>query len=165
MNKLVVLACALALGLLGACASMEDGKKSGEDSAKMAKKEMAKKAAPAKKKKKKKLPASGSPFTVYFKLNSIDLTDSSQGDLFDIMQKVRVYKPKTVVVEVHSDLTGTSQQNKLISEKRGSDLAAKLKSAGAKVVVTEIIGDAQPIVDTKKASQANRRAIISFKKK
>lgn len=60
MKQILILACALAVGALGACASMESG--SGKSDT------MAKKAdAPKKEKKKKKLPASGSPFTVYFK--------------------------------------------------------------------------------------------------
>jgi outer membrane protein OmpA-like peptidoglycan-associated protein len=155
--------CALAIGVLGACASMESGSGKGGTSAKMAKKEMA--AKPKKKKKKKKRPASGTPFTVYFKLNSVDLTEKSQGDLFDIMQKVRVYKPKTVEVIAHTDLSGSPAGNLKISKERADALAKQLKSAGAKKVVAMGVGSAEPIVDTKKPNQANRRAIIIFKKK
>lgn len=157
MKQILILACALAVGALGACASMESG--SGKSDT------MAKKADAPKKKKKKKLPASGSPFTVYFNSNSAELTDKSQGDMFDIMQKVRVYKPKSVHITTHTDLTGSPASNKKMSEKRAANLAAKMKGAGAKTITTEAMGDTQPIVDVKGPSAANRRGIIVFKKK
>ena len=162
MRILLIMVCSLALGVLGACESMDAGSKKGEAGAKMAKKDAA---AKPKKKKKKKLPASGSPFTVYFKLNSVELTEKSQGDLFDIMQKVRVYKPKTVEVIAHTDLSGSPAGNLKMSEERADDIAKKMKSAGAKNVVAKGVGSAEPIVDTKAPNQANRRAIIIFKKK
>ena len=155
--------CALSLGVLGACESMPSGAKKGEAGAKMAKKEAA--AKPKPKKKKKKLPPSGSPFTVYFKLNSVELTEKSQGDLFDIMQKVRVYKPKTVEIIAHTDLSGSPAGNLKMSQERADDLAKKMKSAGAKKVDAKGVGSADPVVDTKAANQANRRALIIFKKK
>jgi len=157
MKQILILACALAVGALGACASMESGTGKSDT--------MAKKAdAPKKKKKKKKAP-SGSPFTVYFKQNSAELTEKSQGSMFDIMQKVRVYKPKSVHIVAHTDLTGSAEANKKMSEKRAANLAKKMKGAGAKTVTTEAAGDTQPIVNVKGASAANRRGIIIFKKK
>ncbi len=157
MKQILILACALAVGALGACASMESG--SGKSDT------MAKKADAPKKKKKKKKPASGSPFTVYFKQNSAELTEKSQGAMFDIMQKVRSHKPKSVHIVAHTDLTGSAEANKKMSEKRAANLAKKMKSAGAKTVTTEAAGDTQPIVDVKGPSAANRRGIIIFKKK
>ena len=117
-----------------------------------------------KKKKKKKKPASGSPFTVYFKSNSVDLTDASEGSLFDIMQKVRPYKIKKVTLYVHSDLAGTPAQNMKISEKRGAKLADSMKGAGVKEVNVVAVGDKEPIVETRRPNQTNRRAIIVFHK-
>lgn len=157
MKQILILACALAVGALGACASMESS--SGKSDT------MAKKADAPKKKKKKKKPASGSPFTVYFKQNSSVLTDKSQGSMFDIMQKVRSHKPKSVHVVAHTDLTGSAEANKKMSEKRAANLVKKMKGAGAKVVTMEALGDTQPIVDVKGPSAANRRGIIIFKKK
>ena len=151
MKRLVVLASVLALGFLGACASMDEGME--------AKKPAAKPAAPAK----KKLPPSGSPFTVYFKNNSTDLTEKSHGDLFDILQKVGPYKPKEVVINVYSDLTGSPDYNKKLAEKRGKFLQSEIKDAGAKKITVNAVGAADPIVDRKGKVDANRRAVISFK--
>ena len=164
MRQLLIILCALSFGMVGACESMDKGSMSSKDSMKMAKKDAMKAPAKKKKKKKKKKPASGSPFTVYFKSNSVDLTDSSEGSLFDIMQKVRPYKIKKVTLYVHSDLAGTPAQNMTISEKRGAKLAESLKGAGVKEVVVVAVGDKEPIVETRSANQTNRRGIIVFHK-
>jgi len=116
----------------------------------------------AKKKSKRKV-ASGSPFTVYFKFDSTDLTDASNGAMFDIMQKIRSHKPKTVSVVAHSDLAGDSKYNKALSEMRAFAVQKLLNGAGAKQVNVVAKGDSEPIVDTKKPSQTNRRAVIIFK--
>lgn len=155
MKTLVVLASVLAIGLLGACANMESGSMKKADAKPAAKK-------PAKK---KKLPPSGSPFTVYFKNNSVDLTEKSHGDLFDVMQKIRVYKPKAIKISVYSDLTGSAAYNKDLAEKRGKMLADELKSAGGKGVSVDAVGAADPLIDRPGKVDANRRAIIVFKKK
>lgn len=152
MKRLVVLASILAVGFLGACANMESGSMKKAD------------AKPAAAKKKKKLPPSGSPFTVYFKNNSVDLTEKSHGDLFDILQKIRVYKPKAISVSVYSDLTGSAAYNKQLAEKRGKMLASELKDAGGKKIAVNAVGAESPLVDRKGKVDANRRAVISFKK-
>lgn len=150
MKRFVVLASIIAVGLLGACANMESGDM---------KKAEAKPAAA----KKKKLPPSGSPFTVYFKNNSVDLTEDSHGDIFDILQKVGVYKPKEVVISVYSDMTGSAAYNKMLAEKRGKYLQSEIKDAGAKKITVNPVGAADPIVEKKGKVDANRRAVISFK--
>lgn len=153
MKRFVVLASVLAIGLLGACANMEADKM---------KKAEAKPAAAAKPAK-KKLPPSGSPFTVYFKNNSVDLTEKSHGDLFDVLQKIRVYKPKAIKVSVYSDLTGSAAYNKELAEKRGKMLADELKDAGGKDISVDAVGAADPVIDRPGKVDANRRALISFK--
>lgn len=117
------------------------------------------------KKKKKKKASSKSPYTVYFKFDSTDLTDKSEGALYDVMQDVRKFKPKAVHVIAHTDLSGNADYNAKLAEKRAADLEKKLKDAGAKNVTVEARGATDPIVDTSKPNQPNRRAIIVFKKK
>jgi OOP family OmpA-OmpF porin len=118
---------------------------------------------PEKKKKKKRKVASGSPFTVYFKFDSTELTDASNGSMFDIMQKIRSHKPKTVSVVAHTDLAGAAKYNKAWSDLRAAALEKLLKGAGAKNINLMSMGDSDPIVDTKKPNQTNRRAVIIFK--
>lgn len=154
MKRLAVLISVLAFGFLSACANMESEKKMAAAAEKPA----------AAAKKKKKMPPSGSPFTLYFKNNSVDLTEKSHGELFDILQKLRVYKPKTVAINVYSDLTGTPEYNKQLAEKRGKELESEFKSAGAKDVQVNAIGAADPLINRKGKVDANRRAVVSFKK-
>jgi outer membrane protein OmpA-like peptidoglycan-associated protein len=115
-------------------------------------------------KKKKRSVASGSPFTVYFKFDKAALTKESEGALYDIMQKVRLNKPKKVHIIAYTDLSGKNPYNDKLAEMRAQDLAKKIKSAGAKVVTTAAPGAKDPVVDTKKPNQTNRRAIIIFAK-
>jgi outer membrane protein OmpA-like peptidoglycan-associated protein len=150
MKRLVILASVLALGFLGACANMQSAEKKAE--AKPA----------AKPAEKKKLPPSGSPFTVYFKNNSVDLTEKSHSDFYDILTKVGTYKVQEVNVRVYSDLTGSPAYNKKLAEKRGEWLKDAIKDAGAKKINIEPIGAADPVVDKKGKVDANRRAVIVF---
>ena len=121
---------------------------------------MASLAAPAKKKVSKG--PSGSPFTVYFKFNSNELTETSQGAIFDIMQKLGTHKPKTVRIVAHADKSGAAKYNKALSEMRAAALEKMLKDAGAKKINTSAMGDTEPLVDTDKPNQTNRRAVIVF---
>jgi outer membrane protein OmpA-like peptidoglycan-associated protein len=152
MKRLVILASVLAFGLLGACASMES---------KEPMKEAAKPAAKAK----KPLPPSGSPFTVYFKNNKVDLTEKSHSDFFDILSKVGTYKVPEVTVTVYSDLTGSPAYNKKLAEKRGKWLEEAIKDAGAKKINIVAAGSTDPVVNKKGKVDANRRAVITFEEK
>lgn len=157
MRYLLPLLAALSLVLVGACSTPEETTQTTASTG-------AAKPAPAKKKK-KKLPPSGSPFTVYFKYDSTDLTEPSQGTIFDILQKVRIYKPKLVDIVAHADKPGTDAYNMNLSQERADALAKMFKGAGAKKVRALGVGEREPIVDTEKPNQTNRRAIITFKKK
>lgn len=157
MRYLLPLLAALSLVLVGACSTPEETTQTTASTG-------AAKPAPMKKKK-KKLPASGSPFTVYFKYDSTDLTEPSQGTIFDILQKVRIYKPKLVDIVAHADKPGTDEYNMNLSQERADALAKMFKGAGAKKIRALGVGEREPIVDTEKPNQTNRRAIITFKKK
>ena len=151
MKRLVVLVLLVALGFLGACAGMEEEKKA-----------EAKPAAAAKPAEKKPLPPSGSPFTVYFKNNSPDMTEKSHSDFYDILTKVAPYKVQEVTVRIYSDLTGSPEYNKKLAEKRGEYFVEAFKDAGAKKVNIVPVGAADPVVDKKGKVDANRRAVIVF---
>jgi len=159
MRYLLPLIAALGLVFVGACSTSEEAAQTTASTG-------AAKPAPAKKEvKKKKLPPSGSPFTVYFKFDSTDMTEESHGAIFDILQKVGTYKPKAVEIIAHTDKPGTDEYNMKLSQKRADALADMVKGAGAKTVRTVAMGEKEPVVDTPKKNQTNRRAIISFLKK
>jgi outer membrane protein OmpA-like peptidoglycan-associated protein len=118
-----------------------------------------------KKKKKKKKASSKSPYTVYFKFDSADLTPKSEGAFNNLVQDVQKFKPKSVHVIAYTDLSGNADYNAKLAEKRAAEIQKKLKGAGAKNVTVEAKGAVDPIVDTGKPNQPNRRAIVVFKKK
>lgn len=165
MKHAVIVLSALIFGLLGGCESMGSGDKPASAANPAEAKMTAKPAKAAAEPKKKKLPPSGSPFTVYFKADSVEMTENSQGSMFDIMQKIRVYKPKTIHIEAHSDKTGSAESNMRMATKRAEDLQDKLKKAGAKNVTFQAHGESQPLIDLDGPIAANRRAIIIFKEK
>lgn len=117
---------------------------------------------PAKRKKTATKP-SGSPYTVYFRFDSVSLTEKSEGALYDIMQDIRLHKPKDIVITAYTDLVGNKTYNLNLAELRGKNIEDKLKSAGAKSVTVLAKGATDPVVDTTKPNQPNRRAIITFK--
>lgn len=156
MRYLLPLLAALSLVLVGACSTPEETSDTTASTGAVK--------APAKKKKKKRK-ASGSPFTVYFKYDSTDMTEKSHGAIFDILQKVRQYKPKRIEIIAHADKPGSDEYNMNLSQERADALAKMFKGAGGKKIKALGVGESNPIVDTEDRSQTNRRGIISFKKK
>jgi len=153
MKRLVVVASVLSLAFLSGCASMEGEKKA-----------EAKPAPAAAKPEKKPLPPSDSPFTVYFKSNSVNMTEKSESDFYDVLSKVGKYKVTDVKVSVYSDLTGSPEYNMKLAKKRGEWLEDALKDAGAKKIEIIPVGAADPVVDKKGKVDANRRAVVVFLK-
>lgn len=110
----------------------------------------------------KAMPPSGSPFTVNFKFDSVDLTDKSQSELAKVLEKVSVYKPKTITITAHTDLVGGEKYNEALSQKRAAAIKNALENAGTSAIVADGVGTADPAIKTEKASLKNRRAVIVF---
>ena len=108
------------------------------------------------------MPPSGSPFTVNFKFDSVDLTDKSQSELAKVLEKVSVYKPKTITITAHTDLVGGEKYNEALSQKRAAAIKSALEKAGTAAIVADGVGTADPAIKTEKASLKNRRAVIVF---
>ena len=81
-----------------------------------------------------------------------------------IGQDVRLFKPKKVTISAYTDLTGNKAYNMKLAEERAKALEKQLKSAGAKDVSVLAKGAVDPVVDTPKPNQPNRRALIVFTK-
>lgn len=102
------------------------------------------------------------PQTVYFKFNSTELTAKSEGELADIIKEAKLAKPKTVKVITYTDLAGDKGYNLKLAGMRGDALENKLKEAGAMVIRVDARGAVEPVVDTSKPNQENRRAVLIF---
>ena len=100
--------------------------------------------------------------TVYFKFNSTELTETSQKDIAGVIDEYKLAKPKTVQIISYTDLSGDKAYNTKLAAMRGKAIEDKLKDAGADVIKVDARGPAEPVVDTEKPNQENRRAVIIF---
>lgn len=100
--------------------------------------------------------------TVHFKFDSTELTEQSQSQMAEIVRDVKLEKPKTVQVITYTDLAGSKDYNTKLAAMRGKSIEDKLKDAGAEVVRVDARGPVDPVVDTSKPNQENRRAVIIF---
>lgn len=100
------------------------------------------------------------PQTVHFKFDSTELTPKSQGELADLIREVKLEKPRTIKIISYTDLSGDKAYNAKLATMRGQSIESKLKDAGAQVIRVDARGPVEPIVDTEKPNQKNRRAVI-----
>jgi OOP family OmpA-OmpF porin len=100
------------------------------------------------------------PQTVRFKFDSTELVPKSQEELADIIREIKLSKPKTVRIVSYTDLSGNKAYNAKLAAMRGESLEAKLKDAGARLIRVDARGAVDPIVDTDRPNQQNRRAVI-----
>jgi OmpA-OmpF porin, OOP family len=104
------------------------------------------------------------PQTVQFKFNSTELVPKSQGELADLIREVKLSKPKTIKIISYTDLSGDKAYNAKLAAMRGKSLETKLMDAGAQVIKVDARGPVDPVVDTEKPNQENRRAVIILEK-
>jgi len=117
--------------------------------------------------------SSGIRFTfsseILFPTNSSYLNDSSKGKIQEVAKVIQnKYPDRKILVEGHSDKTGTSKYNLWLSEKRAVSVQVYLSSLGipAKNIKTAGQGDSRPIADnnTKEGRSINRRVEVTVLK-
>ncbi len=102
-----------------------------------------------------------SPYTVYFKFNSTDLTADSEKTLADAIASAAKMKLDVKVV-AHTDAAGDPAYNKKLSMARADAIAAKMKKAGVSSVSVAADGESMLAVKTADGVKEakNRRAVI-----
>ena len=117
--------------------------------------------------------ASGIRFTfsseILFPTNSSYLNEKSKSRIDDAAKVIRdKYADRKVLVEGHSDKTGTSEYNLWLSEKRAASVKTYLVGLGIPEtnVKTSGLGDGSPIADnkTKEGRLINRRVEVTVLK-
>lgn len=117
--------------------------------------------------------ASGIRFTfsseILFPTNSSYLNEKSKSRIDDVAKVIRdKYADRKVLVEGHSDKTGTSEYNLWLSEKRATSVKTYLVGLGISEgnVKTSGLGDSRPIADnkTKEGRLINRRVEVTVLK-
>jgi outer membrane protein OmpA-like peptidoglycan-associated protein len=103
---------------------------------------------------------------ILFNVNSYDLKPEAKQNIGDLVKTLQKYEDTNILVEGHTDDTGTEEYNKNLSEKRASAVADYAKSLGARSERFSTIGygEAQPIAEntTTEGKQKNRRVEIAI---
>jgi outer membrane protein OmpA-like peptidoglycan-associated protein len=103
---------------------------------------------------------------IQFAVNSSQLSESSRTNLTDLAETLQKYKDTNILIEGHTDITGTREHNMNLSEDRAESVAQFLESIGVarKRVNTEGYGPDQPVSDNTSdyGRQQNRRVEVAI---
>jgi len=103
---------------------------------------------------------------IQFALNSAELSQSSKTNLTDLAETLKKYDDTNILIEGHTDITGTREYNMTLSDKRAQSVADFLKSLDVqgKRITTEGYGPDQPVGDndTDYGRQQNRRVEVAI---
>jgi outer membrane protein OmpA-like peptidoglycan-associated protein len=101
-----------------------------------------------------------------FAINSADISDSYKSDLTSVADVFKKYPETNIVIEGHTDDTGTAEYNMTLSEKRAKSVQAFLASKGVAEnrMTTKWYGETQPKYpnDSEANRQKNRRVELAI---
>jgi outer membrane protein OmpA-like peptidoglycan-associated protein len=103
---------------------------------------------------------------ILFDTNSSALRSTSQADISKLAATLQKYPDTNVLVEGHTDNTGTDAINQPLSEQRAQSVANALtaQSVASSRISTKGYGSSQPVADntTAEGKQANRRVEVAI---
>ena len=103
---------------------------------------------------------------IQFALNSAVLSETSKANLTDLAVTLKKYDDTNILIEGHTDITGTHEYNMVLSEKRAKAVADYLQglNVARKRVTTEGYGPDQPVGDNESdyGRQQNRRVEVAI---
>lgn len=103
---------------------------------------------------------------IQFALNSSELSETSKTNLTDLAETLKKYDDTNVLIEGHTDITGTRDHNMDLSEERAESVADFLETLGVSSnrLTTEGYGPDQPVAenDTDYGRQQNRRVEVAI---
>jgi outer membrane protein OmpA-like peptidoglycan-associated protein len=103
---------------------------------------------------------------ILFDVNKSTLTTTARGNVDKLSQILNKYPDTNILVEGHTDATGTDEYNQKLSEQRAAAVATYAKGAGVDAArfTTVGYGEKQPIADnaTTEGKSANRRVEIAI---
>ena len=103
---------------------------------------------------------------ILFDTNSAALRAASQTDIAKLSTTLKEYPDTNILVEGHTDNTGTDAINQPLSENRAQSVSSALTSNGvaSSRIDTKGYGSSQPVADnaTEAGKQANRRVEIAI---
>lgn len=103
---------------------------------------------------------------ILFAVNSSQLSDKSKANLEELATTLNKYPDTDILIEGHTDNSGSDELNQKLSEKRATSVAAYLiaLTVSTERVTTSGYGELQPISDntTVKGREKNRRVEIAI---
>jgi outer membrane protein OmpA-like peptidoglycan-associated protein len=106
------------------------------------------------------------PAGILFDVNSTELKGAAKKDIEDLSKTLQKYKDTNILVEGHTDNTGTDQYNQQLSEKRAETVSNFAKSLGVEGsrFSTMGYGESQPVADNSSVEgrHENRRVEIAI---
>jgi outer membrane protein OmpA-like peptidoglycan-associated protein len=103
---------------------------------------------------------------IQFALNSSALTETDRTNLNDLAKTLQKYDDTNILIEGHTDATGSHEHNMKLSDQRAESVSKYLESLGVagKRVTTKGYGPDQPIGDnnTDYGRQQNRRVEVAI---
>lgn len=103
---------------------------------------------------------------VLFPLNSSYLTDQAKDEIDKLVNLLADYPNASLIVDGHTDATGTEEYNQWLSEKRAESVKKYLADHGiqASRITTNGYGQAKPVAanNTKEGRQQNRRVEVTI---
>lgn len=103
---------------------------------------------------------------VLFPLNSSYLTDIAKAEIDKLVNLLADYPDANLIVDGHTDATGTAEYNQWLSEKRAESVKNYITNHGieARRITTNGFGQAKPVAPntTKEGRQQNRRVEVTI---
>ena len=103
---------------------------------------------------------------IQFALNSSELSETSKTNLTDLAETLKKYDDTNILIEGHTDVTGTREHNMELSDERAESVADFLEGLGVakKRVTTAGYGPDQPVADNESdyGRQQNRRVEVAI---
>lgn len=103
---------------------------------------------------------------VLFPLNSSYLTDKAKGEIDKLVNLLADYPGASLIVDGHTDATGTAEYNQWLSEKRAESVKNYVADHGIQGsrITTNGYGQAKPVApnNTKEGRQQNRRVEVTI---
>jgi outer membrane protein OmpA-like peptidoglycan-associated protein len=103
---------------------------------------------------------------IQFPVNSSVVSEASKTNLKDLAETLNKYKDTNILIEGHTDITGTREHNMKLSDARAKSVSDYLESIGvaSKRITTEGYGPDQPVGDNNSdyGRQQNRRVEVAI---
>ena len=101
-----------------------------------------------------------------FALNSSDLNQTTKNNLSDLAETLKKYEDTDILIEGHTDSSGSESYNQTLSEKRANSVSGYLMTLGVsgQRLTTIGYGENQPISENETAEgrQKNRRVEVAI---